>query len=190
VDPIGHGSRCAAARPPLSDRLRFELDRTLRQYGTPQRFSFRTKGIHMKIQSLGHVVIKVRDQQRAEAFYNGLLGIPIVARYAPLSMTFFSLGNHHDFAVAAVGNDAVDAPPNTPGLLHVAFKIGTRIEELRQAKGQLEASGVEVEAVDHQVTKSIYFKDPDGNTIELYVDASDVWKQQPEAVAQAAPLDL
>jgi len=144
----------------------------------------------MKIQSLGHVVIKVRDQQRAEAFYNGLLGIPIAARLPSLSMTFFTLGNHHDFAVAAVGNDALDAPANAPGLLHVAFKIGTRIDELREAKLQLEAAGIEVEAYDHEVTKSIYFKDPDGNTVELYVDASDVWKQRPQAVAQATPFDL
>jgi catechol 2,3-dioxygenase len=144
----------------------------------------------MKIQSLGHVVVKVRNQQRAETFYNGLLGIPIVARLPSLSMTFFSLGDHHDFAIAAVGDDVPDAPANSPGLFHVAFKIGNRIEELREAKLQLEAAGLEVEAYDHEVTKSVYFKDPDGNTIELYVDASDVWKQRPEAVAQATPLDL
>jgi catechol 2,3-dioxygenase len=144
----------------------------------------------MKVQSLGHVVIKVRDQQRAEAFYNGLLGIPIVARLPPLSMTFFTLGNHHDFAVAAVGVDAPDGPANAPGLDHVAFKIGTRIDELREAKLQLEAAGIAVEAYDHEVSKSIYFKDPDGNTVELYVDTSDVWKQRPEAVAQKTPLDL
>jgi catechol 2,3-dioxygenase len=144
----------------------------------------------MKIQSLGHVVIKVRNQQRAEAFYNGLLGIPIAARFPPLSMTFFTLGNHHDFAVAAVGDDALDAPANSPGLFHVAFKIGTRIDELREAKLQLEAAGLKVDAYDHEVSKSIYFNDPDGNTIELYIDASDVWKQRPEAVAQATPIDL
>lgn len=144
----------------------------------------------MKIQSLGHVVIKVRNQQRAEAFYNGLLGIPIAARLAPLSMTFFTLGNHHDFAVAAVGDDAPDAPANSPGLFHVAFKIGTRIEELREAKLQLEAASIEVAAYDHEVTKSIYFKDPDGNTVELYVDASDVWKQRPETVTHMTQLDL
>ena len=144
----------------------------------------------MKIQSLGHVVIKVRNQERAELFYNGLLGIPIAARFAPMSMTFFTLGNHHDFAVAAVGDDALDAPSTSPGLLHVAFKIGTRIEELREAKLQLEAAGIKVEAYDHEVTKSIYFNDPDGNNIELYVDTSDVWKQRPETIAQISPLDL
>ncbi|HEX6974845.1 MAG TPA: VOC family protein [Vicinamibacterales bacterium] len=144
----------------------------------------------MKIQSLGHVVIKVRNQARAEAFYNGLLAIPIAARLPSLSMTFFTLGNHHDFAIAAIGDDAPDAPANAPGLFHVAFKIGDLIEELREAKRYLEAAGIAVQARDHEVSKSLYFNDPDGNTVELYIDASDVWKQRPETVAYAAPLDL
>ena len=144
----------------------------------------------MKVRSLGHVVIKVRDQQRAEAFYNGLLGIPIAARYPPLSMTFFTLGNHHDFAVLAIGDDAEDPPAKSAGLFHVAFKIGDSIDELREAKVKLEAAGLKVEAYDHVVTKSIYFNDPDGNSIEFYVDSSDAWKQNPQIVANATPLEL
>ena len=144
----------------------------------------------MKIQSLGHVVIKVRNQERAEAFYHGLLKLPIAARLPSPPMTFFTLGNHHDFAITAVGDDAPDAPANSPGLYHVAFKIGNHIDELREAKKYLGAAGIQVGAVDHVVSKSIYLKDPDGNSVELYIDASDVWKQRPEAVAQASPLDL
>jgi len=144
----------------------------------------------MKIQSLGHVVVKVRNQQRAEAFYNGLLGIPIVTRLASPVMTFFTLGNHHDFAIAVVGDDAPDAPENCPGLAHVAFKIGTSIDELREAKLHLEAAGFAVEAYDHEVNKAIYFKDPDSNMVELYVDTSDVWKQRPDAVATGRQFDL
>jgi catechol 2,3-dioxygenase len=144
----------------------------------------------MRVLSLGHVVIKVRDQQRAEAFYGGLLGLPIAARLAEWSMTFFTLGNHHDFAIAAVGDDADTAPEKSPGLLHVAFKIGDGMDELRQAKAELEAAGVPVEAYDHGVTRSLYFSDPDGNMIELYVDTSDAWKRDPVAVAQVVPLDL
>lgn len=99
------------------------------QNRTPERFPLLTEGIRMKIQSLGHVVIKVRNQQRAEAFYNGLLEIPTVARLASPVMTFFTLGNHHDFAIAAVGDDAPDAPANSPGRFHAAFKIGSRIDD-------------------------------------------------------------
>ena len=135
-------------------------------------------------------MIKVRIQERAEAFYNMLLGIPIAARLPSRSMIFFTLGNHHDFAVAAVGDDALDAPMNSPGLLPVAFKVGALIDELRGAKLHLEAAGIKVDVRDHEVSKSIYFNDPDGNTIELYIDASDVWKQRPEAVAQSTTLDL
>ena len=144
----------------------------------------------MKVRSLGHVVIKVRDQQRAEAFYNGLLGIPIAARYPQMSMTFFTLGNHHDFAVVAIGDDAEDAPAKAAGLLHVAFKIGDSIDELREARAELEGAGLEVRARDHAISKSIYFNDPDGNCIEFYVDSSDAWKQDPAAVANIAPLVL
>jgi catechol 2,3-dioxygenase len=144
----------------------------------------------MKVHSLGHVVIKVRDQQRAEAFYNGLLGIPIAARDPQMSATFFTLGNHHDFAVVAIGNDAEDAPAKSAGLLHVAFKIGDSIDELREARVKLEAAGLKVQAYDHAVSKSIYFNDPDGNCIEFYVDTTDAWKENPQLVAQSEPLEL
>ena len=33
-------------------------------------------------------------------------------------------------------------------------------------------------------------RDPDGNGVELYVDASDVWKDEPERMLEMAPLDL
>ena len=144
----------------------------------------------MKVHSLGHVVIYVRDQQRAEEFYHGLLGLPIAARAPRASMTFFTLGNHHDFAVAAVGKDAENPPERSVGLAHVAFKIGDTVEELREAKVKLEAAGLTTRAVDHIVTKSIYFDDPDGNVIEFYVDSSDGWKQDPQLVANGMPLEL
>jgi catechol 2,3-dioxygenase len=142
------------------------------------------------VHSLGHVVIKVRDQQRAEDFYHGLLGFPIAARNAELSATFFTLGNHHDFAVVAVGDDAEEAPAKSPGLLHVAFKIGDSIGELAEAKVTLERAGLQVQAYDHGVSKSLYFNDPDANCIEFYVDVTDAWKQNPQLVAYSEPLEL
>jgi catechol 2,3-dioxygenase len=145
----------------------------------------------MKVQALGHAVLKVRNQQTAEQFYGDVLGLPIVARHETMPMTFFSLGNHHDFAVLAVGDDAPAAPQNAPGLFHVAFKIGDTIDELREAKERLEAAGVQVDRViDHTVSQSLYLRDPDGNGIELYIDGSDVWKDDPQQVAQGVPLTI
>lgn len=144
----------------------------------------------MKIQSLGHVVIKVSDQQRSEDFYHGVLGLPIVARLEEPSMTFFSLGNHHDFAIMALGEQAERADDNSVGLFHVAFKIGDDLDTLKEAKAHLDKAGVKSSPIDHEVTKSLYFPDPDGNMVEVYVDASDAWKQEPQKVAQIAPLAL
>ena len=146
----------------------------------------------MKIQSLGHVVLRVTDWARAEAFYNGVLGLPIMARFNEqgMKMTFFSLGNHHDFAIMEVSGEGGSRSETAVGLHHVAFKIGDSLDELREAKVKLEAAGITVNPFDHEVTKSLYFEDPDGNGIEVYVDASDVWRREPQRVAQMAPLEL
>jgi catechol 2,3-dioxygenase len=145
----------------------------------------------MKVQTLGHVVIKVRNQERAEAFYNGVLGIPIAARHETMPMTFFTLGNHHDLAVLATEDDAPAPPKTSPGLFHIALKVGDSLDELRETKAKLEEAGVKVDAIiDHEVSKSIYIRDPDGNGVELYVDASDSWKTDPSRVAQGEPMTL
>jgi catechol 2,3-dioxygenase len=144
----------------------------------------------MRIKALGHVVLKVRNQKRAEAFYGGILGLPIVARLDQYSMTFFSLGNHHDFAVMAIGDGAEAPAEGAAGMHHVAFKIGDSIDDLRAAKADLEGAGIEVMPIDHGMTQSLYFHDPDGNELEVYVDTSDAWKQRPELIAQIGPLEL
>ena len=105
-------------------------------------------------------------------------------------MTFFSLGNHHDFAIASVGDDAASAPQNSPGLAHVAFKIGNAIDDLKAAKSTLDEAGIKTTPIDHEVTQSLYMSDPDGNTVEVYVDVSDVWKAEPARVAQGRPLAI
>ncbi|HAK52415.1 MAG TPA: glyoxalase [Gammaproteobacteria bacterium] len=142
----------------------------------------------MKIEALGHVVIKVSDMAKANEFYEGLLGLPVCAKAE--GMTFYSLGNHHDFAVAEVGQDAQPADQQSVGLAHVAFKIGDDLDKLREAKARLDDAEVETMAINHNVTQSLYFSDPDGNGVELYIDASDVWKEDSTRVAHIEPLEL
>jgi len=144
----------------------------------------------MKLQQLGHVVLKVRDRERSERFYTGVLGLQVAARIDRPPMTFFTLGNHHDLAIVEVGPDGPDPASNSPGLFHVAFKIGESLDELREAKARFDEAGVGTRLSDHTVTKSIYFPDPDGNMLEVYVDASDAWRTDPQRVADIAPLTL
>jgi catechol 2,3-dioxygenase len=146
----------------------------------------------MKIEALGHVVLRVTDLAKAEAFYGGLLGLPVCARLDEhgMRMTFFSLGDHHNFAVAQVAPAPAGASRAGPGLDHVAFRIGHDLAQLREAKAKLDAAGVASTPIDHEVSKSLYLADPDGNGVELYVDASDAWRTDPQRVAQIAPLAL
>ena len=146
----------------------------------------------MKIEGVGHVVLKVRDLERSVGFYAGVLGLREVGRFAG-RMVFFSAGrNHHDVAVLSVGPDAPAPPQGAVGLAHVALKIGDSLDTLREAKVELEAAGVPIRGLsDHRVSQSIYAEDPDGNTVELYVDADPaIWAEEPSAVATVRPLTL
>jgi catechol 2,3-dioxygenase len=145
----------------------------------------------VKIDALGHVVLRVRDLARAEAFYHELLGIPISARAPQWSMIFFTLGEHHDFAVSALGTETVPASEKTLGLDHVAFRVAGGLDALQAAKTRLEVAGISVAAVDHTVTRSLYFRDPDGNLVEIYVNGTDAWRRDPTLiVSEAGALDL
>ena len=131
----------------------------------------------MHVQALGHVVLKVRNLQRSEDFYSGMLGMPIISRISDPRMTFFALetsGNHHDFALIEVGFDALSPGDDTTGLAHVAFKIGGSAEEFGLARRLFDASETRVlYEAERGSSRSVHVLDPDGNEIELYIDISD-----------------
>ena len=71
--------------------------------------------------------------------------------------------------------------------------MGNSLDELRSAKKELEQAGVQIDGMsDHTVSQSLYLRDPDGNEVELYVDADEsVWKNNPAAVlSPVKPLQL
>jgi catechol 2,3-dioxygenase len=134
----------------------------------------------MLVQSLGHVVLKVRDLQRSEAFYTGVLGMQIISRISePVAMSFFTLGNHHDFALVEVGDAAPSPHPGGTGLAHVAFKVGDSLDEFRRVEAVLDAAGIAaLYEADRAFTKSLHVEDPDGHEVELYIDTSDAWMRR------------
>lgn len=146
----------------------------------------------IRVRGVGHVVLKVRELERSARFYRDVIGLTEVGRMGG-RMAFFSAGvNHHDLALLEVGAEAPAPDRRAVGLYHVAFKIGDRLEELRGAKAHLEAHGVKIVGVsDHRVSQSIYFEDPDGNGLELFVDADPaIWRRDPGSVATVEPLEL
>jgi catechol 2,3-dioxygenase len=131
----------------------------------------------VQVQALGHVVLKVRDLQRSENFYVGLLGMQVISRNSEPRMVFFTCGtegDHHDFALMELGCRAPSPNAAATGLAHVAFKVGSSADELALVRNMLHDSQTPVlYEADRGFAKSVHLLDPDGNEIELYIDTSD-----------------
>jgi catechol 2,3-dioxygenase len=123
---------------------------------------------------VGHVVLKVRDLKRAEQFYTEVLGFEVVTRLNRPRGVFFTLGEqHHDLAVLEVPPEADVVKEKQVGLHHVALQVGS-FAELQECYRTLKAQNVTItRTIDHLITKSIYFLDPDGNGLELYCDEGE-----------------
>ena len=148
----------------------------------------------MKAHYLGHVVFYVKNLDRSLGFYRDLLGFKEVGRIFNGSAAALTSGRtHHELLLIQVGD--APGPPKGPhrGLYHIGIKVGDSLDELRSAKQELEQAGVSIDGMsDHTVSQSLYLKDPDGNEVELYVDADEsVWKNNPAAaLSPIKPLHL
>lgn len=148
----------------------------------------------MRAHYLGHVVFYVKDLERSLAFYRDLLGFKEVGRIFNGAAAALTSGRtHHELLLIEVGDAPGPAQGRRRGLYHIGIKVGDSLDELRAAKRELEQAGVTIDGMsDHTVSQSLYVRDPDGNEVELYVDADPaIWKSQPEAVVSPIkPLSL
>jgi catechol-2,3-dioxygenase len=143
----------------------------------------------VRIDALGHVALVVRDLRRAEDFYGRVLGMTASGRMGD-DMTFFRVADDR-FQDLALTYSARGGPGDRgDGLDHVAFRIQGSLEELRAAQAQLQALGIVTQGpFDHGWSASVYFADPDGNRIELYVDRSEAWRTDPNFTPTSALID-
>ncbi len=148
----------------------------------------------MKAHSLGHVVFYVRELNRSLSFYRDVVGFQEIGTIFNGKAAALTSGRtHHELLLIEVGQ--APAPPTGKrlGLYHIGIKIGDSLEELRSAKQELEEKGILISGMsDHTVSQSLYLHDPDGNEIELYVDADPtIWQNNPKAVlSPTKPLQL
>ncbi len=123
----------------------------------------------IKAHRLGHVVMNVSDLEAAIGFYTRVVGLEVVTHDAGRRIAFLSLGEqHHDLALV---ERATGARPDAdqPGLVHMAWRLAD-FAELQAAHAELSEAGIELEPIQHNITNSLYMRDPDGNVVELYCD--------------------
>jgi catechol 2,3-dioxygenase len=146
-------------------------------------------------QEIGHLVLNVTDVARSTAFYRDVVGFQ-VSRYRPDgSGAFLTCGIvHHNLALFRAPANAQPAQRGQIGLNHFAFKVES-YTALQEAHTRLiEANATIDHIVDHGMTRSVYFLDPDGIERELFCDTFDT---EAEGLAfmqatpgQATPIDI
>ena len=117
-----------------------------------------------------HVAIGVRDLAACEAFYTGVLGLPVLRRWPAADgagdrSVWLELGRGAFLALERVAPDAGAAPGATgdrPGYLMIAVAIAR--EARPEWEARLGAAGV---AVVRRTDYTLYVADPEGNRVGL-----------------------
>src|SRR5262249_32113458 len=130
------------------------------------------EGIMSVPKEIGHIVLNVTDVERSTRFYRDVVGFQ-VSRYRPDGTgAFLTCGVvHHNLALFRAPAGARPIQKGAIGLNHFAFKVGS-YQALQAAHRRLvDAQATIDHIVDHGMTRSVYFLDPDGIEMELFSDA-------------------
>jgi catechol 2,3-dioxygenase len=134
-----------------------------------------------------HFGIFVTDIQRMTDFYTQVFGLVVTdrgqGRTFKSELVFMSASEdqHHQLVLAS--GRPVEATFST--VMQISFAVPS-IQHIRDAKAAaLERGATQMRGLNHGNALSIYFSDPEGNTVEVYIDT-------PFYVAQphGDPLDL
>ncbi|HSV35797.1 MAG TPA: VOC family protein [Ramlibacter sp.] len=154
------------------------------------------------VHGLHHFAWRCRDAAQTRAFYEDLLGMPLVhvikkdhvpstGEYCPYVHIFFRMADGSHIAFFDLGDDiAAEPSPNTPGWVnHIALRVASR-QDLDAMLSRLRENGVEViGVVDHDgYIHSIYFFDPNGIRLELTVEVAEPRVVQAYAASAHAEL--
>ena len=128
----------------------------------------------IRIEAIDHVVLRVRDSARAEAFYREVLGCVVERRREDLGLIQLRAGRSLIDLVDVAGplGRQGGAPPEKERRNMDHFAL--RIEPFDEAglRAHLQAHGVEAGEVATRYGAegdgpSLYIEDPEGNTVEL-----------------------
>lgn len=115
--------------------------------------------------TVGHVHLQVRDLPSAEAFYGGLLGFEVMARYGPGALFLAAGGYHHHLGLNTwAGVGAPPPPAGSAGLRHFTVRLPGDAA-LGALLGRLRQAGVAAEETEH----GFLLRDPSQNGVLITV---------------------
>jgi catechol-2,3-dioxygenase len=142
-----------------------------------------------------HFNLKTTRLQELIDWYSAVVGVEVTFKDATGAWLTNDAANHRIALLAFPG--FVDDPDKDTrtGLHHSAFEYGS-FEDLNASYERLCEQGIEPDiCIDHGMTLSYYYKDPDGNHVELQVDCFGDWAASKEwmrtsPVFQANPIGV
>lgn len=117
----------------------------------------------MQVERLDHVSLNVADRTRSIAWYRDVLGLPQRNEPTADDEPVFLGDPGLQFGLFQAQAPAAAREPESAGLRHVALVV----DDLAGAEEHLRAHEVSFRREDHGNAESLYFRDPDGHTIEL-----------------------
>ncbi|KFY33770.1 hypothetical protein V494_07316 [Pseudogymnoascus sp. VKM F-4513 (FW-928)] len=120
--------------------------------------------------SLAHIVLRTANLQRMVDFWTLFLGATTVFQNDSIAFLQYDDEHHRIAFIADPSAQPQVGGSKGAGMHHVAFTFAN-LADLVQAYRQRKELGVlPTWCVDHGVTTSMYYRDPDGNGIETQVD--------------------
>jgi catechol 2,3-dioxygenase-like lactoylglutathione lyase family enzyme len=121
---------------------------------------------------LAHLVLLTPDLPRMRDWYETVLQATVTVENPMLCFLSYD-EEHHRIALVGMPDLPPPAPGPRAGLHHMAFTYRS-LDDLLRTYQRLKRLGIEPYwPIHHGVTISIYYRDPDGNGVELQVDAFD-----------------
>ena len=119
---------------------------------------------------LHHVTIKTSHLDEMIAWYSLVLGVQVQFRDQVAAWTTNDEANHRIAFLAVPGLSDDAKKVNHNGMHHCAFEFAS-FDDLMASFDRLRKAGMEPAfCLDHGLTISLYYKDPEGNFVELQSD--------------------
>jgi catechol-2,3-dioxygenase len=134
----------------------------------------------MAIPALHHVTMKTTRLDEMVDWYGTVVGMRTNHHDAVGAWMTNDRANHRVALLAVPGlSDDPDKVPHT-GMHHMAFEYGD-VSQLLETYDRLKGLGITPHGcLDHGLTTSMYFLDPDGNSVELQADNFGDWDASSE----------
>ena len=121
----------------------------------------------MQLEGIDHVALAVSDVDRAAQWYIDVLGFE--RRYTDMwddVPTFIGKGTTAIALFPARSGARSTSRSEMPiRMLHLAFRADRK--NFLAAQEELNRRGIDFEFQDHEISHSIYFRDPDGHQLEI-----------------------